>query len=120
MCKCTRTATRSDGAASLDRNEMFEAVKPGRVVKAVQLEFADDVGQTRKNLASGRPVALGCRCELPDRGNPFSAWRAYLPISLRGYVMAITSQAICNAADTLQGLVGFHGKRGVHIVRCSQ
>ena len=34
--------------------------------------------------------------------------------------MAITSQDICNAADQLKGFVGFHGKRGVHIVRFSE
>ncbi|QCI11104.1 DUF2025 family protein [Pseudomonas putida] len=34
--------------------------------------------------------------------------------------MAITSQDICSAADQLQGFVGFHGKRGEHIVRFSQ
>ncbi|WP_449431522.1 DUF2025 family protein [Pseudomonas putida] len=34
--------------------------------------------------------------------------------------MAITSQDICNAADQLNGFVGFHGKRGVHIVRFSE
>lgn len=34
--------------------------------------------------------------------------------------MAITSQDICNAADQLKGFVGFHDKRGVHIVRFSE
>ena len=34
--------------------------------------------------------------------------------------MAITSQDICSAADQLMGFVGFHGKRGVHIVRFSE
>ncbi len=34
--------------------------------------------------------------------------------------MAITSQDICTAADQLQGFVGFHGKRGEHIVRFSE
>ncbi|MNN12718.1 hypothetical protein D3C81_1257200 [compost metagenome] len=34
--------------------------------------------------------------------------------------MAITSQDICSAADKLKGFVGFHGKRGVHIVRFSE
>ena len=34
--------------------------------------------------------------------------------------MAITSQDICSAADRLQGFVGFHGKRGEHIVRFSE
>jgi hypothetical protein len=34
--------------------------------------------------------------------------------------MAITSQDICSAADQLNGFVGFHGKRGVHIVRFSE
>lgn len=34
--------------------------------------------------------------------------------------MAITSQDICSAADQLQGFVGFHGKRGEHIVRFSE
>jgi len=34
--------------------------------------------------------------------------------------MAITSQDICCAADQLNGFVGFHGKRGVHIVRFSE
>jgi len=34
--------------------------------------------------------------------------------------MAITSQDICSAADQLKGFVGFHGKRGVHIVRFSE
>ncbi|MCO7517658.1 DUF2025 family protein [Pseudomonas guariconensis] len=34
--------------------------------------------------------------------------------------MAITSQDICNAADRLKGFVGFHGKRGTHIVRFSE
>jgi hypothetical protein len=34
--------------------------------------------------------------------------------------MAITSQDICNAADQLKGFVGFHGKRGTHIVRFSE
>jgi hypothetical protein len=33
--------------------------------------------------------------------------------------MAISSQDICNAADQLKG-VGFHGKRGTHIVRFSE
>ena len=34
--------------------------------------------------------------------------------------MAITSQDICSAADQLNGFVGFHGKRGTHIVRFSE
>ncbi len=34
--------------------------------------------------------------------------------------MAITSQDICSAADQLKGFVGFHGKRGTHIVRFSE
>ena len=34
--------------------------------------------------------------------------------------MAITSQDICNAAEQLKGFVGFHHKRGVHIVRFSE
>ena len=34
--------------------------------------------------------------------------------------MALTSQDICNAADQLNGFVGYHGKRGVHIVRFSE
>ncbi|MGN8261408.1 DUF2025 family protein [Pseudomonas sp. SMSB3] len=34
--------------------------------------------------------------------------------------MAITSQDICSAADQLKGFVGFHGKRGEHIVRFSE
>jgi len=34
--------------------------------------------------------------------------------------MAITSLDICGAADQLEGFVGFHGKRGVHIVRFSE
>ncbi|MDZ5603624.1 DUF2025 family protein [Pseudomonas sp. RP23018S] len=34
--------------------------------------------------------------------------------------MAITSLDICNAADQLKGLVGFHLKREVHIVRFSE
>ncbi|MGE7993750.1 DUF2025 family protein [Pseudomonas sp. NPDC089554] len=34
--------------------------------------------------------------------------------------MAITSQDICSAADQLKGFVGFHGKRGSHIVRFSE
>ena len=34
--------------------------------------------------------------------------------------MAITSQDICSAADQLNGFVGFHRKRGVHIVRFSE
>jgi hypothetical protein len=34
--------------------------------------------------------------------------------------MAITSLDICSAADQLKGFVGFHGKRGVHIVRFSE
>lgn len=34
--------------------------------------------------------------------------------------MAITSQDICSAADQLKGFVGFHGKRGNHIVRFSE
>lgn len=34
--------------------------------------------------------------------------------------MAITSLDICSAADQLEGFVGFHGKRGVHIVRFSE
>ena len=34
--------------------------------------------------------------------------------------MAITSQDICTAADALQGFVGFHRKRGEHIVRFSE
>ncbi|AXM96108.1 DUF2025 family protein [Pseudomonas plecoglossicida] len=34
--------------------------------------------------------------------------------------MAITSQDICSAADQLKGFVGFHVKRGVHIVRFSE
>ncbi|HEN8801156.1 DUF2025 family protein [Pseudomonas sp. CM25] len=34
--------------------------------------------------------------------------------------MAITSQDICIAADQLMGFVGFHGKRGIHIVRFSE
>ncbi|MBJ9978496.1 DUF2025 family protein [Pseudomonas sp. S75] len=34
--------------------------------------------------------------------------------------MAISSQDICRAADQLKGFVGFHGKRGTHIVRFSE
>ncbi|WP_312937128.1 DUF2025 family protein [Pseudomonas sp.] len=34
--------------------------------------------------------------------------------------MSITSHDICNAADQLKGLVGFHLKREVHIVRFSE
>lgn len=34
--------------------------------------------------------------------------------------MSITSYDICNAADQLEGLVGFHLKRGKHIVRFSE
>lgn len=34
--------------------------------------------------------------------------------------MAISSLDICNAADQLKGFVGFHGKRGTHIVRFSE
>ena len=34
--------------------------------------------------------------------------------------MAITSQDICSAADQLNGFVGFHRKRGIHIVRFSE
>ena len=34
--------------------------------------------------------------------------------------MAITSQDICTAAEQLKGFVGFHGKRGCHIVRFSE
>ncbi|MHC6224408.1 DUF2025 family protein [Pseudomonas sp. X10] len=34
--------------------------------------------------------------------------------------MPITSQDICSAADQLKGFVGFHGKRGTHIVRFSE
>lgn len=34
--------------------------------------------------------------------------------------MAITSQDICTAAEQLNGFVGFHGKRGTHIVRFSE
>lgn len=34
--------------------------------------------------------------------------------------MALTSQDICSAADQLKGFVGFHGKRGNHIVRFSE
>lgn len=34
--------------------------------------------------------------------------------------MTITSQDICNAAEQLKGFVGFHGKRGLYIVRFSE
>lgn len=34
--------------------------------------------------------------------------------------MTITSLDICNAADQLIGFVGYHGKRGTHIVRFSE
>lgn len=34
--------------------------------------------------------------------------------------MAITSQDICSAADQLNGFVGYHAKRGSHIVRFSE
>ncbi|WP_028695393.1 DUF2025 family protein [Pseudomonas cremoricolorata] len=34
--------------------------------------------------------------------------------------MSITSADICHAADQLNGLVGFHLKRGVHIFRFSE
>ncbi|MBC9249963.1 DUF2025 domain-containing protein [Pseudomonas alcaligenes] len=34
--------------------------------------------------------------------------------------MSITSTSICNAADALQGFVGFNGKTGQHIVRFSE
>lgn len=34
--------------------------------------------------------------------------------------MSITSRDICNAADQLNGLVGYHSKRGAYIVRFSE
>ena len=40
--------------------------------------------------------------------------------SLVGFTMRITSELICQAADLLNGFVGFNRKTGQHIVRFSE